>query len=812
MRSLYFFSIIALIVLFTPDSVSASNSIIKKGEVKGVVKQEDTGVVMEYTNVALYSAIDSSLVSGTITDSNGVFILEGLAAGEYFLEVNFLGFKKRVISDIIINKEERKKSLGVISLTPATELLNDIKVVGEKTHMVYKIDKKVINVGKDLSSAGGTAVQVLENAPSVQVDAEGNVQLRGSSDFTVLINGKPSLLKGNDALKQLPASGIDKVELITNPSAKYDPDGKTGIINVIMKKNSLDGFNGLLNVTGRSNDSYQGNGNINYRKGKVNLFAGVDYSDNLFKSSLDFNRRFYNGNNISRQIISTGEMRNMQDALVYKGGIDIYFNENNDMTISASLGERGFDNSGKSSYYDYNVDDDVKAFRTSSKYMDIYGKVSGLFASLNHKFGEGHSVMISGQYESWDGYDIEDLEEAVTDEGYNSIINYGEKHSYKKDDCNYQLRFKIDYQRKLGDNAKLELGYQFRKNIREEKFNYNNYIDGKFVPDMDLRNDLNYDRYIHSVYTTYGNSFYGFKYQLGVRGEFLDRSIVISNKADKYMYDVFDLFPSVHVSRQLNSQQQLQFSYSRRVRRPDSWILNNNPRWMDPNNVFYGSPSLLAEYADSYEMGYRKMFKKLSVNAQLYYRNTDNAFAVKRYVADSENLIVHHKQTNASRTEAMGLELSANLNLYKWCQLNLGGNIYNYDIEGEVGGVAVDNSNATWDSHFSTRFTLNKDTRIQFNGYYSAKSVDLSGKRDDFIVLNLSASKELGPLTVSLNANDFIGSMKFNYFTDTSFEKTSYMVDPQSPVIMLNLSYKFNNYRYKNRNAGGNDDFRGGGF
>jgi len=218
------------------------------------------------------------------------------------------------------------------------------------------------------------------------------------------------------------------------------------------------------------------------------------------------------------------------------------------------------------------------------------------------------------------------------------------------------------------------------------------------------------------------------------------------------------------------------------------------------------------EYADSYEFSYRKSFTAFSVNTQLYYRNTSNAFSTMRYMGDSENQIMYHTQTNADNAKAMGLEAGANINLAKWWQLNINFNVYNYDIEGEVGGKSVDDNNLTWDGRFSSTFKLKQKMRIQLNGFYSARSIDLSGERKPIFGTNVSASKEIGPFTVGMSVRDVFNTMKFKYKTQTEFEKSSYISDQESPIVMINLSYKFNNYRHKKRRVDGDNDFNGGGF
>ncbi len=243
----------------------------KPGIIKGKVEEQGTGQPLEFVNIAVYEKADSSLITGGITDDKGNFEVKGMTYGEYYLVANFVGFNKTKISDIVINEENPLVEIGDIGLKPSTVELNSVNVVADKSPIEYKLDKKVVNVSQMISATGGTAVDALENTPSVQVDIDGNVSLRGSSNFTVLIDGRPSVLSGSDALRQIPASAIENIEIITNPSAKYEPDGNAGIINIVMKKNSLIGVNGIVNASIGTRDKYRGDFTLNYRTKKFNF-------------------------------------------------------------------------------------------------------------------------------------------------------------------------------------------------------------------------------------------------------------------------------------------------------------------------------------------------------------------------------------------------------------------------------------------------------------------------------------------------------------------------------------------------------------
>jgi hypothetical protein len=264
---------------FTNSTTNESEDDERKTVIKGIVLDEKTQTPMEFANIAVYDKTDSTLVSGGITDENGQFEVSGIGFGEYYLVANFVGFKKTDVANILLDEDNPSVDLGKIELNPSAVELGSVDVVADKAQVEFKLDKKVVNVSQVISAVGGTAVDVLENTPSVQVDIEGNVTVRGSSNFTVLIDGRPSALSGSEALRQIPSSAIENIEIITNPSAKYEPDGQAGIINLVMKKNSLNGLSGIVNASIGSRNKYRGDFTLNYRTEKFNYFVGADWRD-----------------------------------------------------------------------------------------------------------------------------------------------------------------------------------------------------------------------------------------------------------------------------------------------------------------------------------------------------------------------------------------------------------------------------------------------------------------------------------------------------------------------------------------------------
>lgn len=776
------------------------------GKISGSVTDAETGTPMEYANIRLFSKVDSSLVTGTITSPEGSFMLEKLNNGKYFMKVSFIGFDEMVIDDINLSRTNRNIQLGSLKLSPTANELDAISVKAEKSRVEYQIDKRVINVTKDVIAAGGSAVQVLENTPSVQVDAEGNVSLRGSSDFTVLINGKPTILSGSDALKQLPAATIEKIEVITNPSAKYEADGTSGIINVIVKKNKLQGFNGMLSGSAGTGDKYTGNANFNYKKGKVNVFAGGDFTDNTYSNSIDFNG-VQTFNSATYNINYDGKMKFFQEARILRGGFDYYINDKNSLSFSGSFGERGYDRSTNSNY-EYINEENISDYSRSDKFQDVYGKVSEINTDYAHDFSENHNLKTTFHYESWDGYNNDGVKEFETDKNWNDIATKS-RFKYEQDEYNYLYRINTDYTRPLG-KGKIETGYQFRFHDRKDDllFKDMDVTTNQWNINEEYTNDMHYKRYIQSAYATYSGSKKGVNYQVGLRAEYTDRDIYMSVEDKSHTYKNMALFPSVHLSKELKAKQQLQISYSRRTRRPVAWLLNGTPSFIDPNNIFRGNPDVKPEYINSYEINYRKSFEKTSISAQAYYRQTLNGFT-QTHIMD-ENGVTTHYFANSGQEKAMGLELGANFNLVKWWQLNLNTNLYNYEIEGEIGETSKTQQNFTWDANMSSTFVLKYNTRIQLNGYYSAKSVSLQGEGDDFITFSLAVNKSFldGRATLGIVARDLFNTMNFNYKTRDYNYYTDLHINPEQ-VFMINFSYRFNNYKHKQRGSRDQTEFGG---
>jgi len=781
------------------------------GNVSGKVIDNNTKTPMEFVTVVLHSATDSSVISGTVTDLDGKFMIANLANGNYYIEINFMGFDKKLISGIEINASKNKLDLGDISLEPMTNLINEVTVTGEKAKIEYQLDKRVVNVDKNLNAQGGTAVEALENTPSVQVDAQGNLTLRGSSDYVVLIDGKPSVVKGSDALKQIPASSIKQIEVITNPSAKYDADGNAGIINIISKKDKLQGLSGNVSASASNMSKTNANALVNYRKGKFNYFLGVDFADNTYNSTLDISNITIkqDGNEYIKEFVN---QYSSNDNLAFKTGFDFDPNANNSFSISASLSRQGYDHGSDANYHLWD-NNSLNTYNASSNFMDVTGDVVNLTADYRHNFGENHSLSISGVYSSWNGLDDNTLNVKNTDENY-SAIDLASLLNFTKDNFNYQLRSNIDYSVPL-KTGKLEVGAQYRFESRMEDLLFRNYevVSGEWTNNNLYSYHQDYANSIYSGYVMFSDKIAGISYQLGLRSEYFARNIIIDTEAEPYDFNKFMVYPSVHLSKQLNDKHQLQFSYGRRINRPQPWLLNNTPSYIDPLNIFKGNPGLKFEYIDAFELNYRATLKKFSISTQTYFRNTTNAFTALR-IMDSDG-IMNHLLTNADKQVAFGVEQGLNIELKKWWSLNTNVNIYNYTLKTLITTEEKTQKINTWDASLVSNFNFKTGTRFQAMAYYRAKGLDAMGETSGAYTINVSANQSIfkGKMRAGISAENLFNTLKFDYTVKTDQFDNLYRIGVEGPVFVFNLSYNFNNFQQKNR--GRNDDINfkdGGGF
>jgi outer membrane receptor protein involved in Fe transport len=820
-RSVYFFLFLVLIPVWTiaqrpgggggrPDQANMP----PEGIVIGKITDALSGVPMEYANVVLFSVRDSSMAAGTVTDVEGVFRMEKVPYGRFYLVANFIGYNKLQKDGIMINPKNKAFDVGEIQLQPSAENLQAVEITAEREHFEYKIDKKIINVEKDIMAQGGTAVNALENVPSVSVDIDGEVSMRGSSSFTVLIDGRPSILQGTDALQQIPVGNIDHIEIITNPSAKYDPDGVAGIINVVLKDKKESGLTGIVNASVATGDKYGGDFLLNYRTGKFNIFGGADYNKNTHTGDRESKDETYLDDTTQFRY-SNGTRSRTRDGYGVRLGADFFATEKT--TISA-LGRIG--NYSRGGGYDsymqvFTEPVTAETYSITTSESDRSGNYYSGRVNLFHKFDDfGQQLEAMADYSNQGGGDLTDQSESVTDENWNIVDAEPILIRTNEDGDNHEWRFKVDYAKPYGEEGKLEAGAQALFDSDNEKYFFYqwDYSANDWVENDLYSNSSDFQRNIYSIYGIYSNTWKTFGYQLGMRGEYTYREIQNAKSAEASLIDRWDYFPTIHLSKNFKNKDQVLASYTRRIDRPRGWYLDPFVSYMDAYNIRQGNPYLQPEYIDSYELSYQKRLLGALFTLEGYYRVTKNKITRIRTLQDDG--IMLNTFENLDKDFATGVELMVNANPAKWFQLMISGTVYDYRLEGQVDDEQVDTRSTNWNANVNLVFVLPKEFRLQTNGRYFGPSVTAQGSSTGFFMTNLALKKDFfnRQLTTTFSIRDLFKSAKHE-FTSEGEGFYSYMYfNREAPIFQLGLSWKINNYKSKpgNRTDDGGDSDSGG--
>jgi outer membrane receptor protein involved in Fe transport len=778
----------------------------KNGVISGKVMDEKTGDFIEYAIVSVYKQKDSTLVTGTITDAQGAFIIKDLTYGMYYIEASFLGYNKFRMNKILINPQKLSVNVGELKIMPAVVNIGEVVVTAENNQVEYKIDKKVVTLGQDMTSAGGTVAQALENTPSIEVDIEGNVTLRGSSNFKVLIDGKPSVIQGSEALEQIPASSVQNVEIITNPSAKYDPDGAAGIINLVMKKQKQIGVNGVINASVGTHNKYSTDFLLNVRKEKINFFLGGEYS----------NFSMYNEGHSERQVFSgdttfytMSDREGVFHRMGYsvKAGADYNITDKSTVTLQGSLGKRNFDMNSDSKFHEYSDPQNSNLYYTEENLSPHGNRYYNISLDYRKEYDNPlHELKASVYFAQAVQSENQEINDQYTDSIWQPILQNTDLSRSREEVPEKNIRAQVDYVYPFNENSKIETGFQSRWDMDKGDYIFENYDPDRneWIYDSTLSNTLDYLDAIQSLYGTFTGKLQKFGYQAGLRAEYDNRYINQITLEEAYRYEKMHFFPSFYVSYELPLKMQLQFSYSRRIERPDERDLNPFKEYMDNQNVRVGNPALIPEFTNSFELNYQLPFKKNFISLETFYRHTNNV--ITRYtVYDSVNNVFINTQQNADKDVSLGAELMANLALTRWWQFNLTGNLFRYTLSGENEGEYVTRNTISWGGNTNMTFKLKWDTRIQLTSMYRGPSVTLQGERKGFFFTNIAVRKDLfsKKLSITVNVRDIFRTAKNSFTSSGSNFYTFNEMRRESPVVMLMLSYRINNYNQSKKNGNG---------
>ncbi|GAA4838279.1 outer membrane beta-barrel family protein [Algivirga pacifica] len=794
--------IVPLLFLFTTVKANPSNNPVG-AEISGIIVEQGSNQPIEYATVALYQKAPEKLISGTVTNEKGFFSIKKVTPGTYFLKVSFIGFEEKIINDVVVSKGNNNVKLSPISLSSDAEVLESVEVIGSKPAMQYEIDKKVLNVSEQITAASGTAADVLQSVPSVNVDVEGNVSLRGSSSFTVLIDGRPSVLTGSDALQQIPASMIENVEIITNPSVKYDPDGTSGIINIITKKNALQGLTGMTSISAGSFGRHGGDFTLSYKHKKFNFIAGGDYNKRIFPGTI-YSRRITEFEGADRILESEGENEFNMNSYSGKLGVEWTPTEKDFFGINGRIGGRNMRRGSELNYIDMIQSSGItEEYQTEDEWqLDMF--FYDITGNYQHKFrGKGHEL--NAQVSFADRVMTEESTNRVLDNGvaYNGQLNTEEGPMQR-------LRARLDYTRPLSKDHKVEAGLQariFGSNDDNGFFEFDE-ASGTFLPrEENPYYTVSYKRNIYGAYSLYAGKFGKLGIQGGLRAEYTDRSIDIAEDTEQpFVVDRVDFFPTVHLSYNITKEDQFMTSYSRRIDRPRGWFLEPYETWSDINNIRSGNPALLPEYIDAMEMGYLKRMGKHTFSFEGYYRITNNKIENVQIEHPEYPNVTLNTRENVGTDYSLGTELMLGLDVTNWWHTDLMGNLYSYRVTGQLFEQTFDRSSFNWNARFNNTLKFGKNTMIQLNANYNGPSASAQGTQEGYFMAIAAFKQNFldRKLTLTVQAMDIFATARrkstvegvgFNMYTERF---------RSAPNASITLSYKLNNY--KRRRGGDRED------
>jgi len=807
MKKSFFIIILATLFFFVDGKAqqpgdNSEGAKVSSGIVRGVVIDRRSNNPMPYA---------STLVTGAISSDDGNFEIDKVPYGQFYAEVKFIGYTREILNNIKLTPDKPVANLGSVKVSEAQEQLNEVTVTAERSPIEYQLDKKVVRVSENLNSMGGSAAQALENVPSITVDIDGNVSLRGSSSYTVLIDGRPSPLEGSDALRQIPASAVENIEIITNPSAKYDPDGLAGIINIITKKRALDGISGVVNTSIGTGDKYRGDFLVNYKDDRLSFFIGADFQDETRAGTRNITQSTFQ-NDTTKYITHNGNGPFNRKGYTFKGGVGYKLNETNNLSIEGNYGYGNFSRSSNEKFKEFTVPASIETYyimsESDSRYEDFYSltlNYEKLFEKKDHK-------LTSYLYYSkeWGGSN-ESIKQYWTDSEYNMIDLDPYRIYVEEPGSESELRFQVDYTKPIGANGKMEAGYQMRNDQEKESYFFNEWDSelNDWVDNPKYTNALVYQQNLESIYGIYGNKLLGFDYQLGLRGEYTFRSVKNDQADVPSELQRFDYFPSIHLSRKIGKQDQAQINYSRRIQRPDARDLDPFLSYMNPNTVRVGNPDLLPEYVDSYELTYQKGLGKSFISLESYYRLTHDAMTQVTNILEDGTRVLTMK--NLNEEYSLGAELMLNFLVNKWLNFNVSGNLYKYSLIGAVADSEVNTSSTNYDSRYNVNFRITPTTRLQLQGFYQGPSVTAQGRRDDFLMTSAAVKQDFfkEKLSATLQLQDIFGTASFKFTNEGANFYDTMNMKRESQVVMLSLSFRINNYKKQNGQHDGGGEGEG---
>ncbi|MNX20859.1 Colicin I receptor precursor [compost metagenome] len=802
---------VLLVLFFTSFYNYAQQAPPGKNKVKvtGKVFEKVSKQPLEYATISIMAPNDTKVIAGGITNPKGEFEV-AVAPGTYDIKVEFISFKATEIKGKTISGDT---SLGVVNLSEDAAQLNEVVVRAEKSTVEIKLDKKVYNVGQDMMVKGGTVSDVLDNVPSVSVDTEGNVSLRGSDNIRILIDGRPSnAINVAEALRQLPADAIDKVEVITNPSARYDAEGGSGLINIILKKGKNQGFNGTFIASTGIPETYGLSANLNYKTEKLNYFTTAGYNYRTNEGGGKTNSTYLNPDGtIKNYLDEDRDTKRTRDGFNGRAGIEWAINKTTFWTNAINYQKNSGEDTDIINYQ--NFDDDRNftgtTYRlnngdTGSENVEFTSNLIKNFNDKGHKLTADFSI----------SRNTDDSNSLITgSDNFNNTLN---------DQVQKQVQLQADYVLPLGKGSQFEAGYKGSFGDLNNEY----YVldeNGATIPN--LSNNLEYKENINALYTSYGFKVNKFSYLFGLRWEDTNIQVNLLDTNDFNTKKYNNLFPSAFVSYEISDQSNFTASYSKRLSRPRGRFMNPAVNYSSNINIFQGNPDLDPSLTDKYDIGYIKRWDKVTFNTSAYFEDTKDVFSfVRSPTGDDVNGIpvILSRPINLGKEQKFGFEFTLNYTPFKWWRLNSNFNLYNVkttgensytDTNGDLIVQNLDNQANSWFARISSKITLPYKIDWQLTGMYNGEQKTAQGKNLGMFGMNTALSKDVlkDKGTIAFNISDVFNSRIMRSYTYLDYQTSYSEMQFRKRQFNLSFTYRFNkpkserdkNAQPKNEDGGG---------
>ena len=801
--------LLTLLIVITTCTVFAqrpnNSQNITKIKISGNITDSETAEPLEYATISLVNERFPNRIQGGITNENGNFDIE-IFPGKYNITLEYIGFQKVTLENRIIRVTTR---LGDFKLNINSESLNEVELIGERTEVEIRLDKRIYNVGKDITVRGGSVTDVMDNIPAVSVDVEGNISLRGNDNVRILINGKPSGLvglSGSAALRQLPAESIEKVEVVTSPSARYEASGTAGIINIILKKDELIGFNATF-IANTGIPEYLGStATLNWRTKKLNVFSTTTYRDQKSLGGGVFNNEYFNGDLPSSFANETRDYDRIRKNYFINLGAEYYINDKTSLTISGFVRDSNNTSDANTEIDDLNVNGDILSSVDRLQEEAEEDNSSQFTANFTKKFNDdGHELVAEIQFQK-----------SAEDEFAN--ISNSDSPSETAGTLESQTRnlFQLDYVWPIDKNTQFEFGYRGDFSSQENDYEIAIKGNGRFIIDTNLSNVLLFEQNINALYTQYGKKINKFSFILGLRIE--KTNIVINQKTTNDFKEkkYTNFFPTVNLSYEFSEEENITLGFSRRIRRPRSWSLNPFPSRSSVTFFRQGNPDLDPSYSSTFDFGYLKRWEKFTLNGSAYYQKATQVItriteATGEVVRVSEDPIIEipslrATSINLAENNRLGTEFTLTFTPSRKFRLSGNFNIFNSETIGTYNNQVFDAEIVSWFARINSNVTLPKGWTAQLRGFYRGPNATAQSKSKGFFVLSGAINKDVlnKKGTLSFNASDLLNSRFYRNTTTTKLFTNYSEFQWRRPSYVMTFTYKINERKNQRRKRGQN--------